>query len=168
MRFHWNTDVREMGTQAIVRGAQRLMRPRIVAHAEIAQEEVEIAGPRDAGWAELWSEEGDVRIGRGHLVLWTDPSVVHAAVADADVHVDAAQPVGWSAGNLRAELRTFTPDTDMPGAGIACLVIPEGDQERHPVQLVDVIENDEGGKATLEIDWPDGELPASLTELGGH
>lgn len=147
MKFHWH--------------------PTLVAHAEVAEDAVEATATRDAGWAELWSKDGESCLGRGHLILWADANHI-GKVVDAPVESDSAQSVGDDAADLRAELRSFTPGGEMPAAGESYLVIPEHDAQRYAVDLTEVIEGDGHGKAVLELDWPDDQLPTVLSELGGH
>ncbi|MDA1010390.1 MAG: hypothetical protein O2888_02830, partial [Chloroflexi bacterium] len=122
---------------------------------------------RDAGWAELWSQDGSQCLGRGHLILWADANHI-GEVVDAPVDPDAAQPVGEDAADLRAELRSFTPEGEMPATGESYLVMSEHDPQRYPVELTEVIGEDEHGKAILELNWPNDQLPTVLSELGGH
>jgi len=148
--------------------------PSVTAHAHADSgaghedtQDLEHVAPRDAGWAELWTPDGERRVGRGHLMLWaTDP--VHSGHATGTVSEDATQATGQTIADLRAELRSFTPDGDMPGTGDELMVVPEHDGERYPVSIEEVIEGGEHEKATLELDWPDDRLPAALAELGGH
>jgi hypothetical protein len=147
-------------------------RPSITAHAHADhpaehEHDAEHIAPRDAGWAELWSIDGAHRIGRGHLMVWA-LDAAHAGKAGGVVGEDAAQAMGSSVADLRAELRSFTPEGEMPAAGDAVVVVPEHDGERYPVTIEEVIEGGEHGKAMLELDWPDDRLPAALAELGGH
>ncbi len=141
--------------------------PALIAHAEVARDAAEATASRDAGWAELWSKDGEACLGRGHLILWADASQI-GRVADAPVDSDSAQPVGGGVADLRAELRSFTPEKEMPAAGESYLVIPEHDSQRYPVDVTEVSDEDGNGKAILALDWPDDQLPTALSELGGH
>lgn len=147
MRFHWH--------------------PTLTAYAEVGGEAAEATAPRDAGWAELWSKDGESCLGRGHLILWADANHI-GKVVDAPVDSDSVQPVGESVADLRAEMRSFTPEKEMPGAGESYLVIPEHDAQRYPVDVTEVSGEDGNGKAILALDWPDDQLPTVLSELGGH
>lgn len=139
-------------------------RPAIAAHA-FAEEPV---APRDAGWVELWSSDGDRRYGRGHLMLWPAEPVAatNGDAADADVAKDAAQPVGEGGPNLRAELRSFTFDGEPPAVGDSLSVRPEKEQDSYNVLITEVEASEPNGRVAL--DWPDDRLPSALSELGGH
>lgn len=141
-------------------------RPAVTAHAHA---EGEAVAPRDAGWVELWSSDGDRRYGRGHLMLWpAEPTAAaNGDEADADIAKDAAQPLGEDGGpNLRAEMRSFTFDGEPPAAGDSLMVRPEKEQDSYRVVVTDVEVSEPNGVVVL--DWPDDRLPSSLSELGGY
>lgn len=140
-------------------------RPAVTAYAHADDEPV---APRDGGWAELWSTEGDRRYGRGHLMLWpAEPTAAtNGDEADADVAKDAALPLGDGGPNLRAELRSFTFDGEPPTSGASLMVRPEKEQDSYAVRVSEVEVAEPNGVVTL--DWPDDRLPASLSELGGY
>lgn len=78
MRFHWYPRI--------------VWYPTVIAHAEVAPDEVEAVASRDAGWAELWSQDGSQCLGRGHLILWADANHIGEVV---DAPVDPAQRNPW-------------------------------------------------------------------------
>ncbi|MCK9496096.1 MAG: hypothetical protein M0R75_11465 [Dehalococcoidia bacterium] len=140
----------------------RHWKPQIRAYAYAEDEAV---APRDGGWVELWSTDGERRYGRGHLMLWpAETATGGSAVAELDK--DAAQPVGEGAPNLRAELRGFTFDGNPPDIGADLMVRPEKEQDSYAVRVTDVETEEPNGR--VGIDWPDDRLPAALSELGGH
>ena len=140
--------------------------------AYAAHDDSERVASRDAGWAELLSADGHTRLGRGHLMVWAaeagvvaDPA---APASDASVEEDAVQPLGDSAPDLHAELRSFAPESDLPSVGLDCLVAPEGEEGRYSVIVREVNAGEPGEKSVIALDWPDDELPATLRELGGY
>ena len=141
----------------------RHWRPQITAHAYADDEP---AALRDGGWVELWSQEGERRYGRGRLMLWPTESAAGTPAATSEVDTDAAQPVGEGGPNLRAELRGFSFDGDPPAAGDSLVVRPETEQESYQVTVTEVEHSEPNGR--IALDWPDGRLPASLSELGGY
>ena len=136
------------------------------AHAEGAAR----VAARDAGWAELLSMDGTRHLGRGHLMIFSsDPGDAGDGTVELEVDEMAAQPLGSDGPNLRAELRSFSPGVEPVEAGQELLVRPEHQQESFPVRVGSVTAPSEGEMHGLvELDWPDDELPTSLTELGGY
>ena len=102
--------------------------------------------PQDAGWVELLSVDTQVRYGRGHLFIWL--------VQSED------DP-------MKAELRSFTPDTSQPAKDDRLAIRPEQEMEMYPV-IVSGYAPVEGEVAIVGLIWPDIEMPASLRELGGE
>lgn len=142
-------------------------RPAVLGYAH---SEAEAFAPRDGGWVELWSTDGDRRYGRGHLMLWpaeaTPPPGDEVAPTEG-VDQDAAQPVGEGGPNLRAELRGFTFDGPPPDVGSDLMVRPEKEQDSYMVRVMEV-DSDEPKSGRVGLDWPDDRLPSSLSELGGY
>jgi len=105
--------------------------------------------PRDAGWVELLSADGEIKYGRGHLMLWLEPP---------DQRTDS---------RMRAELHSFTAEEELR-EDAPLVVAPENETDRYPVTFhsLDAIEHEHGGLVNLY--WDDETLPASLRELGGH
>lgn len=143
-------------------------RPATTAYTYADEEPV---APRDAGWVELWSTDGERRYGRGHLMLWpAEPIPVDNASngrVTTEVAKDAAQPVGEDGPNLRAELRGFTFDGDPPEVGASLMVRPEKEQDSYAVVVMEV-DSTEEKSGRIALDWPNDELPAALSELGGY
>ncbi|MCK9485712.1 MAG: hypothetical protein M0R73_03275 [Dehalococcoidia bacterium] len=128
--------------------------------------------PRDAGWAELLTSNGQTRMGRGHLMIWPTDSP-HPGLGERDrddsgparVGTDSGLPVGGDAPHLRGELRSFTVDAGPPVRGDTLVVRPENETDMYSV----VVERYDGarGQNVVHLDWPDERLPAALRELGG-
>lgn len=142
-----------------------LSRPPVTAHAF---SEGEAVATRDAGWAELWSADGDRRYGRGHLMIWPGGPSADASSTSAgtEVHEDSAQPVDDSGPSLHAELRGFTFDGEPPAVGDALTIRPEKEQDSYAVSVLEVEHAEPNGR--IALDWPDDRLPAALAELGGY
>lgn len=103
--------------------------------------------PQDAGWADLVSQDGQTKYGRGHLMIWPVP------------------PDGATDNRLRAELQSFTVEAEPPIHTVLA-IRPEKDPDTYPAtsRTFEVLEHG----AVVGLFWDDDELPASLRELGGN
>ncbi|MCK9487716.1 MAG: hypothetical protein M0R73_13665 [Dehalococcoidia bacterium] len=129
--------------------------------------------PRDAGWAELVTADGQTRMGRGLLLIWptdsTRPSLgdkSSAGAAPARVGKDSALAVGDRAPHLRGELRSFRVDAGPPVRGDSLAVRPENETGMYPVVVQSF--DDRDGQPVVHLDWSDERLPAAIRELGGE
>lgn len=104
---------------------------------------------QDAGWVHLVSVDGSHDYGRGHLKTWMEPP-------------GSAGPNG-----RQAVIESFTPGAIEPRRGDRAGVRPEQEATVYPVVVrrYDRIE----GTAVVLLEWlDDGDVPASIRELGGE
>lgn len=152
----------------LLRRVRALMRPRRRALATDGgwdePNEARIA-PRNAGWAELFTADGATRMGRGHLLIWPAEPGPGEGEGVAEVDKDSGLALGGGAPPLRGQLRSFTVDAGPPVPGDSLAVRPENETQLYPV----VVKSFEAGDGEIvELDWPDEQLPAALSELGGN
>ena len=97
--------------------------------------------------ADLVSQDGLTRYGRGRLLIWAKP------------------PNRADDNRLRAELQTFVVEVEPP-MDTALAVRPEKDPDTYPTTSRSFDAHEHG--AVVGLFWDDDELPASLRELGGN
>lgn len=103
---------------------------------------------QDAGWAHMYSPDGQVDLGRGRLRMWFEAP-------------------GSKNGVRHAQLSSYTPGSVEPRRGDTVAVRPETESEQYIATITEYTAVPEG-ESVVVLDWPNNEMPASLRELGGE